>query len=74
MIPKGLYEVLDARRHTTSLKDERIREYALVNLCYVISKTKFDGLLKIAKDIFRSKNRVKKIMLENILKQFLEEH
>lgn len=33
MIPKELYDILDARRHTTSLEDERLKELTLVKLC-----------------------------------------
>lgn len=67
-----------------SLEDERIKEYVLVNLCFVISKDEVDRLLKMAKSRFRSKTRVNKIMLKKvdevaketliILKQVLEEH
>ncbi|XP_059067434.1 uncharacterized protein LOC131858260 [Cryptomeria japonica] len=84
MILKGLYDILDARRHTTSLEDERIKEYILVNLSSVISKAEVDRLLKLAKDIFKRKRRVNKIMYRKIdevvketkaiLKQFMKVH
>ncbi|XP_059071295.1 uncharacterized protein LOC131865106 [Cryptomeria japonica] len=32
MIPKSLYDILDARRHIASLEDDKIKEYVLVNL------------------------------------------
>lgn len=84
MIPKSLYDILDARRHTTSLEDERIKEYVLVNLSSIISKGEVIRLLKIATKRFRSKKRVNRIMLgkidevtketEEILRQFLIDH
>lgn len=56
----------------------------LVNLSSVISKIEVDRLLKIAKERFKSKKRVNKIMLgkidevtkeiEAILRQFLKEN
>lgn len=55
---------MDARRHTGSLDDERIKEYVLVNLCSMISKSGVDKLLKIMKRRFRSKTKVNKIMLK----------
>ncbi|XP_059068979.1 uncharacterized protein LOC131859358 [Cryptomeria japonica] len=66
MIPKGLYDILDARRHIDHLEDERIKEYILVNLSYIVSKVEVDRFLKLAKDRFRSKKRVNKIMREKI--------
>lgn len=84
MILKGLYEILDARRQKTSLEDDGMKEYVLVNLCLVISKSEIDKLLKISKSRFRSKTRVNKIMfrkkyevtkeIEEILKQILMEN
>lgn len=38
----------------------------LVNLCFVISKSEVDRLLKVAKRSFRSKTRVNKIMLGKV--------
>lgn len=58
MIPKSLYDILDARRHTTSLEDERIKEYVLVNLSSDIAKDEVITLLKLAKDRFQSKKRL----------------
>lgn len=52
MIPKSLYDILDARRHTTSIEDERIKEYVLVNLSSVISRDEVTRSLKLAKDRF----------------------
>lgn len=66
MIPKILYDILDARRHTTSLYDERIKEYVLVNIFSVISKTVVVRLLNLANEIFQSKKRVNKLMLGKI--------
>lgn len=72
---------MDARRHTTSLEDEIIKEYVLVNLSSVISKVEVVRLLNIAKERFKSKKRVNKIMFgkidevtketEVIMRQFL---
>lgn len=50
MISKSLYEILDARRHTKILEDERIKEYVLVNLSSVISKEEVVRILKHAKE------------------------
>lgn len=66
MIPKSLYDILDAQRHTTSLEDERIKECVLVNLSFIIYKEEVFRLLKLAKQRFRSKKRVNKLMLGKI--------
>lgn len=66
MIPKSLYDILDARRHTTCLEDGRIQKYLLVNLIFVISKSDVVILLNLAKERFRRKKRVRKIMLGKI--------
>lgn len=52
MIPKILYDILDVRRHTTILDDERIKEYALINLSSVISKDEVTRLLNLVKNKF----------------------
>lgn len=52
MIPKSLYDILDARRLTTSQEDEKIKEYVLVNLSSVISRDEVTILLKLSKDRF----------------------
>lgn len=38
-VPKSLYDILDLRKETTRIEEERIREYELVQLCSVILKT-----------------------------------
>lgn len=68
IIPKSLYKILDARRQTTSKEDENLKEYILVNLCSVISKEEIRRLLKLAKNEFRSKYRVNKIMFEKLMR------
>lgn len=60
VIPKSLYEILDARRQTTNKEDEGLKEHVLVNLCSVISKEEIDRLLKLEKNDFESKYRVNK--------------
>lgn len=52
MISKGLYDILDVRRHTSILEDDRIKECLLVNLSFVISRNEVTRLLKLAKDRF----------------------
>lgn len=52
MIPKSLYDILDVRRHTTNLEDERIKKYVLVNLSSIISIDEVIILLKLVKDKF----------------------
>lgn len=61
-----------------------MKGYVLVNLCSIITKSEVDIILKIAKNKFRSKTRVNRIMLgkvdevametEAILKQVLEKN
>lgn len=63
---KGLYEILDVRRNASNLEDERMKEYVLVNLCSVISKSKVDRLLKIEKSKFTRKPRVNRIMFRKV--------
>lgn len=63
MIPKIMYDILDAIRHTTSLEDDKIKEYVLVNLSFVISRDDVTRLFKLAKDRFQSKKRVNKLMV-----------
>lgn len=62
-ILKSLYDILDMRKKTTRIEEERIREYELVQLCPVIAKTKVDKILKKNKERFRSKTHVNKIMI-----------
>lgn len=66
MILKGLYKIWDAERHTTNLEDKIMKEYVLVNLCLVISKSEVDIILKIVKSKFRRKTRVNRIMFVKI--------
>ncbi|XP_057830558.1 uncharacterized protein LOC131041464 [Cryptomeria japonica] len=66
MIPKELYDILDAWRHKTRLEDERIKEYVLVNLSSIIFNDEVIRLLKLAKERFRSKKRVNKLMFGKI--------
>lgn len=35
-IPRSLYDILDRRKETARIEEERIREYVLVQLCLVI--------------------------------------
>lgn len=84
IILKELYDILDVRRHATSVEDERLKEYTLVNLCFVISKDEIQRILKILQENFRSKHGVNKIMFgkfvevaketERILRNFLKEN
>lgn len=68
IIPKSLYDILDAKRQTTSKEDERLNEYVLVNLCSVITIEEIDRLLKLTKNKFRSKHRVKKSCQGRLMK------
>lgn len=43
-----------------------MKEYVLANLCSIISKEEIDRLLQLAKNEFRSKYRVNKIMFGKI--------
>lgn len=65
-LPKELYDILDIQRNTTCQKDEEMKEYVSVNSCSVISRDEVERLLKLAKEKFRSKRRINKIMLNKI--------
>lgn len=52
MLPKSLYDILDARRHTTSLEDERIKQYVLVSQSHSISKEEAIDILNLSNDKF----------------------
>lgn len=52
LIPKSLYDILDARRLTASQEDEKIKECVLLNLSSIISRDEVIRLLKLAKDRF----------------------
>lgn len=46
--PKSLYDVLEMRRDSAKEKDDRLREFVLVNICLVIVVEKIDKILKEA--------------------------
>lgn len=57
---------MDAIRKTANKEDQRLKEYVLVNLCFVISKEEIVIILKLAKNEFRSKHRVNNIMFGKV--------
>lgn len=65
-IPKSLYNILEMRRQTNNKEDKRLREYVVVNICYVISKEEIDRILKEPKNQFRRKTTMNKIMIGQI--------
>ncbi|XP_057855729.2 uncharacterized protein LOC131065282 [Cryptomeria japonica] len=59
----SLYDIMDMRKETARIEEERIREYILVQLCPMIEKAKIDRILEENEKKFRSKKRVNKIMI-----------
>lgn len=59
IIPKNLNKVLDMWREIVRVEEERLREYVLINLCFVISKDEIARILKLEKNEFRSKMKSK---------------
>lgn len=47
-------------------EDGRLKEYVLVNLCSLISKEEIDILIQLAKNEFKSKYIIYKIMLGKV--------
>ncbi|XP_059071298.1 uncharacterized protein LOC131865151 [Cryptomeria japonica] len=84
MIPKELYDSLDAQRHIASLEDERLKEYTLVKFCLDVTKDEIQRILVLAKENFQSRHRVNKIIFgridkvvkdtKGILKKILKEN
>lgn len=62
-IPKIIYDVLECRRDSAKIEEERLREYVLVQLWPVIAEKEVDRILKEAKSEFRSKTRIYKLMI-----------
>lgn len=52
-------------KKTTNKEDERLREYVLVNICSMISTKEINKIIKEAKNEFRRKTRVNKIVIGN---------
>lgn len=64
---KNLYNLIDARRMTTSKIDREMKERELVNVYTCITHDEVKRLIEEAKKKeFRSKNRIKKLMIENV--------
>lgn len=48
-IPKSLYDILEMRRGSAKVEDERLKEYVLANLCPMIAVEEVNRILKEAK-------------------------
>lgn len=62
-ISKSLYDILEMRRRKKNNEEERLREYVLVELCPVIANEDIARILNEAKNEFKRKTRVNKIMI-----------
>lgn len=61
-IPKSLYNLLEMRRSSAKVEDDRLKEYVIVSLCSVIAAEEVNRILKEAQKHFRRKSRINKLI------------